>query len=79
MKIIKHSKVGHLIGIGYDNRDGHTRITNGDDFSIIGGSKETHECLQEKAVKFNECLKKRGKSMHNITPREFFDIIDRIS
>lgn len=78
MKTSRQHQVGHLIGIGCDNKDGHTRITKGDDFSIIGGSKETHERLQEKALKFNECLKKKGKSIHTIELKEFFDIINEI-
>jgi hypothetical protein len=77
MKTKNKQRIGHLVGIGYDS-DGHVRITKGDDFSIIGGSKKTHEQLQEKVTKFNECLKRKGKSIHDISRREFFDIMDRI-
>ena len=32
-----------LLGLGFDNKDGHKRYTKGDDFVLMGGSEETHE------------------------------------
>ena len=63
-----------LLGLGFDSKDGHLRITKGDNFRIFGGSEETHEMMQEKAIKFNEQLDKRRKSLDNIDEREFSDI-----
>jgi hypothetical protein len=48
-----------LLGLGFDCKDGHIRITKGDNFRLYGGSKETHELMQEKAVKFNEQLEQK--------------------
>ena len=32
-----------MLGVGLDNRDGHKRVTRGDNFCLIGGSEETHD------------------------------------
>lgn len=69
---------GHLLGVGLDDSDGHVRITRGDNFSLMGGSQETHEQMQETAIKFNEQLQKRGKPMEQLSKDEFLDIMDKI-
>ncbi|MCX5686533.1 MAG: hypothetical protein NTW09_03635 [Candidatus Omnitrophica bacterium] len=63
-----------LLGMGFDCKDGHVRITKGDNFHLVGGSEETHEMMQEKAVKFNEQLDKRRKSLNDINEKEFREI-----
>jgi len=63
-----------LLGIGHDNSDGHVRITWGENYRLFGGSEETHEVMQETAVKFNEKLRDRGKHLEDISKREFRDI-----
>lgn len=67
-----------LLGLGFDNTDGHARITRGDEFTLIGGSNDTHEQMQEKAIRFTEELGRIGKRMDDITPEEFLDIADRL-
>jgi hypothetical protein len=62
-----------VLGIGLDNADGHKRITKGEGFTIVSGSEKTHEEMTEKAVKINEKLKKRGKTMENASYEEFDD------
>ena len=62
-----------LLGVGLDN-DGHKRVTAGPNFALVGGSKETHEVMTEKALKINEKLKSRGKALEEVTPAEFDDI-----
>ncbi|MFH1995839.1 MAG: hypothetical protein ABIJ27_02435 [Candidatus Omnitrophota bacterium] len=63
-----------LFGLGFDCEDGHIRITKGKNFHLFGGSEKTHEKMQEKAVKFNEQLKKRNKSLDDINTKEFCEI-----
>jgi hypothetical protein len=63
-----------LLGMGLDGKDGHMRITHGDNFHLVGGSEDTHGVMQEKAVKFNEKLKERGRSLEEISREEFRDI-----
>lgn len=62
-----------LLGVGLDS-DGHKRITTGPNFALIGGSKETHMEMTEKAVKINEQLSARSKTLANVTREEFEDI-----
>ena len=62
-----------MLGLGLDS-DGHKRITKGPNFALIGGSKDTHEQMTEKAVKINEKLKARGKELHQVSHEEFDEI-----
>ena len=63
-----------LLGLGLDNKDGHVRVTRGEEFYLLGGSRETHEAMQEKAVRLGEALEKRGKRLADVSPQEFRDI-----
>lgn len=63
-----------LLGLGLDAKDGHVRITKGKNFRLFGGSEETHDMMQEKAIKFNEQLDKRRKTLDDINDKEFREI-----
>lgn len=63
-----------MLGLGFDSKDGHLRITKGDNFRLFGGSEETHDMMQEKAIKFNEQLAKRHKNLDDINEKEFMEI-----
>lgn len=68
-----------LLGISFDkNEEEQLRITHGDNFQLYGGSKYSHEEMQEKAAQFNEELKKKNKSMDNISNEEFCEIADKL-
>ena len=67
-----------LMGLGLDAEDGHLRITKGENFRLLGGSDSTHEFMQEKAMDFNDELRKKGKSLEEISPKEFHEIADKI-
>ncbi len=67
-----------LLGLGLDNEDGHVRYTKGPNFHLVGGSEETHEEMQDKAVHFNEELEKREKRLEDIGPDEFHDIAESV-
>lgn len=73
----KPERKGHLLGIGLDNDDGHKRITRADDFSLVGGSAETHERMTETAIKTFEELKSRGKTIHEVEPKELAEIVQK--
>ena len=62
-----------MLGVGLDT-DGHKRITTGPNFALVGGTKETHEEMTEKAVKINEKLADRGKQLEDVSREEFDDI-----
>lgn len=67
-----------LLGLGFDCDDGRKRITVGDNFRLYGGSRMTHETMKEKAIKFNEQLRKRGKSLDDVSVEEVVDIANKI-
>lgn len=67
-----------LLGLGFDCKDGHVRITKGKNFHLYGGSKETHGLMQEKAIKFNEQLDRKRKTLNSLSKREFYDIAKKI-
>ncbi len=67
-----------LLGLGLDCNDGHIRITRGKNFRLYGGSKETHELMQEKAVKLNKYLEKQGVTLDDIELKEFQKIARKI-
>ena len=66
-----------MLGVGLDS-DGHKRITKGPNFALVGGSKDTHEQMTEKAIKINEKLKLRGKQLHEVGHQEFDDIAHEV-
>lgn len=66
-----------MLGVGLDS-DGHKRVTTGDNFALVGGSKDTHEQMTEKAIKINEKLKARGKQLHEVSHQEFDDIAHEV-
>ena len=66
-----------LLGLGLD-ADGHKRVTTGPNFALVGGTKETHEQMTEKAIRINEKLKARGKQLHEVSHDEFDDIAHEV-
>jgi hypothetical protein len=63
-----------ILGFGLDCSDGHTRITRGDDFLLVGGSEETHDEMRAKLFRFNQELERRGKTIENVTEAELDEI-----
>jgi len=66
-----------MLGVGLDS-DGHKRVTKGPNFALVGGSKDTHEEMTEKAIKINEKLGAKGKSLETVTREEFDDIAHEV-
>jgi hypothetical protein len=63
-----------VLGVGLDGKDGHKRITQGDDFLLVGGSHETHERMQDMVVRMSETVKRKGKTLRELSKDEFADI-----
>lgn len=74
----KRKKKALLLGLGLDNKDGHVRITKGENFKLYGGSEETHGEMTEKAIKMNEYLKRRGKHLEELSRDEFAEIAHKV-
>ena len=66
-----------MLGVGLDS-DGHKRVTTGKNFALVGGSKETHEVMTEKAIKINEKLAAKGKQLEEVSRQEFDDIAHEV-
>jgi hypothetical protein len=69
----KRKKKALMFGVGFDS-DGHKRLTTGPNFALVGGTEETHEAMTEKAIKINEKLTARGKSLEEVSRDEFDEI-----
>ena len=69
----KRPEPAMMLGVGLDS-DGHKRVTRGPNFAMVGGSKETHEEMTEKAIKINEKLSAKGKRLEEVSREEFEDI-----
>jgi hypothetical protein len=63
-----------LLGVGLDGQDGHSRVTRGDDFCLVGGSHETHERMQDLVIRMNEKLKRKGKRFQDLSRPEFEEL-----
>jgi len=72
-KPVSKKKKALLLGIGLDD-DGHKRVTTGPNFALVGGSKDTHEEMTEKAIKINEKLAAKGKVLEEVGADEFDEI-----
>ena len=72
-------KSAALLGLAFDNDDGHTRLTRGKNFVLLGGSHETHAVMQETALKINERLDKQGKRLEDVSFGELRDICHEVT
>jgi hypothetical protein len=70
---VKASVTG-VLGVGLDG-DGHTRLTRTEEMVLVGGSAETHERMQETAIRFAEGLEKRGKTLAEADVREVAELL----
>ena len=75
----KNESSAMMMGIGFDHKDGQKRITKGKNFLLVGGSEETHERMTETAIKVNEKLSSKGKTLDSISREEFFDLLSECS
>jgi hypothetical protein len=69
------SKVAGILGLGLDAEDGHRRVTRTKEMILVGGSAETHERMQETAIRFGEELEKRGKTLPETGVREAVELL----
>jgi hypothetical protein len=64
-----------LLGVALDQGDGHQRLTQGEQFVLVGGSEETHGRMTETVVKTFEELKRRNKRLETVEPKELVEIM----
>ena len=71
----KERELVGFLGVGLDNNDGHQRLTSTEHFFLVGGSAETHERMQGTAIRFNEALGRKGKSLRETPPAQAVDLL----
>lgn len=70
-----NSKQAHLLGVGLDASDGHRRVTRAEEFSVVGGSEETHEKMNETLIKTFEDLRGKGKALVDVEKEELAELL----
>ncbi len=65
----------HIIGLGTDHADGHTRISRGPHFEVLMGSEQTHEELQRICLEIERRLEARGLQMGQLSKEDFLELI----
>ena len=63
-----------FVGVGLDG-DGEHRITKTEHFLLVGGSENTHERMQDAAVKFNEALDRLGEPLQQLPVKEVVQLL----
>lgn len=69
------SRVVGLLGVGFDHRDGHVRITQAEDYQILMGSRDSHRALQKMCFKIKEKVNASGRVLSDYTPEEFMELV----
>jgi len=69
-------RVAGLLGLAFDAKDGHKRITRGPNFLLAGGSEETHSLMRETILRVNEQLDERGLDLADVSTDELRDLLN---
>ena len=73
---IVERRVAGLLGLAFDAKDGHKRITRGRNFLLAGGSEETHGLMRETILKVNERLDERGVNLADVSAEELRELLN---
>ncbi len=71
-------RVVGLLGVGFDNEDGHIRITQSDHSKIVMGSMESHQKLQKVCSEIEEAVRLSGRELNEYTPDEFMKLVETL-
>ena len=76
-KPVQEQAINCIVGIGLDqkNDDQEKRVTQSDHFLLVGGSEETHERMQDTAIRFDERLREKGKRLQDTCLDEVRDML----
>lgn len=66
-----------LLGVALDGDDGHKRITRCEEFLLVGGSEETHEGMQDVALRFTDSLRQRGRPLRETPVEEVIELLHK--
>jgi hypothetical protein len=67
--------VAHLLIVRAIRCPKKTTITHSEHFFLVGGSHETHERMQDTAIRFGEALERRRKSLGETSREEVVDLL----
>jgi len=70
--------IAGLVGLGFDARPDEKRVTRGENFLLVGGSRETHERMVETVLTFKELVDKRGKRIKDVSARDLGEITEEL-
>lgn len=79
MRANRQPKSAAILGLAFDNDDGHTRLTRGQNFVLVGGSQDTHAVMQETAIKVNERLDQSGRRLEEVPVGELRKIFREVT
>lgn len=71
-------KIIRLLGVGFDNEDGHIRITQGENYDVMMGSAESHEYMQQLIEKIEQRVFELGKTLEEISPDELVGLVEEV-
>jgi hypothetical protein len=74
----ENRRVVGFLGIGFDNQDGHRRLTQSEHFILVGGSEETHERMQDTAIRFSAALRRQGKRLEETPVEQVIEIFQEV-
>ncbi len=73
---ISKRRVAGLLGLAFDAKDGHKRITRGSNFLLAGGSEQTHGLMRDTILKVNERLDECGLELTDVSAEELRDLLN---
>jgi hypothetical protein len=73
---ISERRYAALLGLAFDAKDGHKRITRGNNFLLAGGSEETHGIMRDTIIKLNEQLDAGGMELADVSPEQLRDLLN---
>ncbi|MHC4136316.1 MAG: hypothetical protein ACYTDU_02695 [Planctomycetota bacterium] len=68
----ERSSLRVLMGFGLDS-DGHARVTEGEDYVLLGGSENTHGRMQDEVERFRDVLHKMGTDLQRASKDEVLE------
>ena len=74
----ENKRVLALVGVGFDQEDGHIRWTRGNGFEVVMGSEKSHEFLSSWIRRIERRVESQGRSIQELTPDELLDIIHSV-
>ncbi len=69
-------RIARILGIGFDQEDGHVRVTRGESFDLYMGSDASHKAMQELCLKVVRRLKEQGRELQDLTRDEFVALLE---